>query len=167
MFLLLTLNQIPTWLLYFPFWLWTSKCRIWVSTFTVLFSVGCSIILNKLIFSMKIKIKSLTGVLWSFCFETFHIFWHIFSRYFFCKTSSGYYFALHKKSFPLRISLVNVTKSEENCVLVTFTEEILHWELQFLCSAGKEVFPKASEKNEIIKKKLSRDILNKCIVNDK
>ena len=102
MFLLLTLNQIPTWLLYFPFWLWTSKCRIWVSTFTVLFSVGCSIILNKLIFSMKIKIKSLTGVLWSFCFETFHIFWHIFSRYFFCKTSSGYYFCTAQKEFSIK-----------------------------------------------------------------
>ena len=86
---------------------------------------------------------------------------------FFAKHLRATTFALHKKSFPLRISLVNVTKSEENCVLVTFTEEILHWELQFLCSAGKEVFPKASEKNEIKKKKLSRDILNKCIVNDK
>ena len=36
-------------------------------------------------------------------------------------------FALHKKwSFPLRISSVNVT----------FTEEILNWKFQFLCSVG-------------------------------
>ena len=42
---------------------------------------------------------------------------------------------LHKKwSFLLRISLVNVTKSAENCGLVTFTEEILNGKLHFLCS---------------------------------
>ena len=40
-------------------------------------------------------------------------------------------FTLHKKwSFPLRISSVNVIKSD----LVTFTEEILNGKLRFLCS---------------------------------
>ena len=37
-------------------------------------------------------------------------------------------------SFPLRIFSVNVTKSVENCCLVTFTEEILNGKLHFLCS---------------------------------
>ena len=42
---------------------------------------------------------------------------------------------LHKKwSFLLRISLVNVTKSQETAHLVTFTEEILNGKLHFLCS---------------------------------
>ena len=44
---------------------------------------------------------------------------------------------LHKKrSFPLTISSVNVTKSTVSCVtdLVTFTEEVLNKKLHFLCS---------------------------------
>ena len=48
--------------------------------------------------------------------------------------------ALYKKrSFPLRISSVNVTKSAGNWDLVTFTEEILSGILYFLCSA--DIFP--------------------------
>ena len=42
---------------------------------------------------------------------------------------------VHKKgSFPLRISLINVTKSTKTADLVTFTEEILNGKLQFLRS---------------------------------
>ena len=95
---------------------------------------------------MKIKIKSLTGVLWSFCFETFHISDTFFPDTFFAKHLRATTFALHKKSFPLRISLVNVTKSEENCVLVTFTEEILHWELQYWEVLGKKYFQRPVKK---------------------
>ena len=40
-----------------------------------------------------------------------------------------------KRSFPLRISSVNVTKST-----VTFTEEIFNGKLLFLCSVRKKVF---------------------------
>ena len=39
-----------------------------------------------------------------------------------------------KRSFPLRISSVNVIKSAEPADLVTFTEEILNEKLHFLCS---------------------------------
>ena len=39
-----------------------------------------------------------------------------------------------KWSFPLRISSVNVTKSQFPANLVTFTEEILNEKLKFLCS---------------------------------
>ena len=43
---------------------------------------------------------------------------------------------LHKKkSFPLRISSVNVTKSAVPTDLLTFTEEILIRKLHFMCSA--------------------------------
>ena len=38
-----------------------------------------------------------------------------------------------RKSFPLRISLVNVTKSEENGGLFTFTGKILNGKLHFVC----------------------------------
>ena len=65
---------------------------------------------------------------------------------FFAKHLRATTFALHKKSFPLRISLVNVTKSEENCVLVTFTEEILHWELQYWEVLGKKYFQRPVKK---------------------
>ena len=44
-------------------------------------------------------------------------------------------FTLQKKwSFPLRISLSNMTKSVETADLVTFTEEILNGNLIFLCT---------------------------------
>ena len=39
-----------------------------------------------------------------------------------------------KKSFPLGISSVNMTKSAGNCGLVTFAEEILNGKLHFRCS---------------------------------
>ena len=43
--------------------------------------------------------------------------------------------ALHKKwSFPLRISLVNVTKTAVSWILVSFTDEIRNGGLHFLCS---------------------------------
>ena len=46
---------------------------------------------------------------------------------------------LYKKwSFPLRIFLLNVTKSAGNCGLATFTEEILNRKLHFLCSENKQ-----------------------------
>ena len=49
-------------------------------------------------------------------------------------------YALHKKwSFPLRISSVNVTKSQETADLVTFTEEILDGKVHFLCNYGFHV----------------------------
>ena len=52
-----------------------------------------------------------------------------------------YYFSLHKKwSFPLRISSVNVTNPQETADLVTFTEEILHGKLHFLCSVWVKIF---------------------------
>ena len=41
-----------------------------------------------------------------------------------------------KWSCLLRISSVNVTKSAENCGLVTFTEEMLTGKLHFLCSVN-------------------------------
>ena len=42
---------------------------------------------------------------------------------------------LHKKrSFPFRISSVNVTKSAVSCGLFTFTEEVLNGKFHFLCS---------------------------------
>ena len=42
---------------------------------------------------------------------------------------------LHKKrSFPLRISTVNMSHLQYIDGLVTFTEEILHGKLHFLCS---------------------------------
>ena len=41
---------------------------------------------------------------------------------------------LHKKSFPLRFSSVNVTKLQFPADLVTFTEEILDENLHVLCS---------------------------------
>ena len=45
--------------------------------------------------------------------------------------------ALHKKrSFPLRIFSVNLTKSADSCDLVTFTEEIPNAKLHFLCNGG-------------------------------
>ena len=48
---------------------------------------------------------------------------------------------LHKKSsFPLRISSINVTKSQFPADLVTFTEEILNGKLHFLCIVNKRVF---------------------------
>ena len=63
-------------------------------------------------------------------------FWEIFKNIFRTEhlptTASVFFqshnsFALHKKwSFPLRISSVNVT----------FTEETLNWKFQFLCSVG-------------------------------
>ena len=48
--------------------------------------------------------------------------------FFFC-----FFLTLHK-SFPLRNSPVNMTKSAVICGLVTFTEEIFNGELSFLCS---------------------------------
>ena len=50
------------------------------------------------------------------------------------KNYCGDFFTAQKWSFPLRISSVNVTKSAENCGLVTLTEEILNGKLHFLCS---------------------------------
>ena len=51
--------------------------------------------------------------------------------------------SLHKnRSFPLRISSVNVTKSAGTADLVTFTEEILNGKLDFLCSRSPEIFQK-------------------------
>ena len=45
---------------------------------------------------------------------------------------------MHKKrSFPLRISSVNVTKFAVSCGFVTFTEEILTGKLHFCCSVIK------------------------------
>ena len=71
-------------------------------------------------------------------------------------------FSLHKKwSFPLRISSVNVTKSEVPADLVTFTEEILHGKLHFLysvylasehCYYKNAIRPTTGFNNEIIKK---------------
>ena len=54
--------------------------------------------------------------------------------------------ALHKEwSFPLRISSVNVTKSPKlTAELVTFTEEIIHEKLYFLCS---DIFCSAVKSN--------------------
>ena len=47
------------------------------------------------------------------------------------KTCNFWGFIMHKKSsFPLRIVLVNVTKST---ALVTFTEEIRNGKLHFFC----------------------------------
>ena len=44
-------------------------------------------------------------------------------------------YVLHKKrSFPLRISSVNVTKSAVSCGFGHITEEILNGKLHFLCS---------------------------------
>ena len=48
-------------------------------------------------------------------------------------TNSGIHIA-QKKSFPLRISLVNVTKSQKTADLVMFIKEILNGKLHFLCS---------------------------------
>ena len=42
---------------------------------------------------------------------------------------------IRKWNFPLRVSLVNVTKSAGNCGLITFTGEILNGKFHFLCSA--------------------------------
>ena len=42
----------------------------------------------------------------------------------------------HKKSFPLRISSVNVTKSAGNWGLVAFTEEIHNGRLHFFCAVS-------------------------------
>ena len=48
------------------------------------------------------------------------------------------YCTLHKKwSFALKISAKNVTKSTVSADLVTFTEEILNWKLDFWCSANR------------------------------
>ena len=47
--------------------------------------------------------------------------------------------ALHKKwSFLLRISSVNVTKSQGTADLLTFTAEIINGKFQFLCSDGDQ-----------------------------
>ena len=51
----------------------------------------------------------------------------------------SYYFLISlykKRSFPLRISSANVTKSAASCDLVTFTEDILNRKLRFLCSVN-------------------------------
>ena len=55
-----------------------------------------------------------------------------------------------KWSFPLRISSVNVTKSE-TADLVTFTEEFLHGKLRFLCSVCLHVTSRNSQP-EVLKK---------------
>ena len=60
---------------------------------------------------------------------------YIFILLFEKRHASGPLHQLHKKwTFPLRISLVNVTKSAVSCDLVTFTGEILNGKLLILCS---------------------------------
>ena len=44
------------------------------------------------------------------------------------------YILLKKGSFPLRISLVNVTKSAGKCGFGHISEEILNGKLHFLCT---------------------------------
>ena len=46
-------------------------------------------------------------------------------------------YTAQKISFPLRISLVNVTKSAVSCGFLTFTEETLNGKLHFLCNVIK------------------------------
>ena len=50
------------------------------------------------------------------------------------------------KSFPLRISLVNVNKSAVSCGLFTFTKEIFNGKLYFLCSVECEIKNSSYEK---------------------
>ena len=45
------------------------------------------------------------------------------------------------KSFPLKISLVNVNKSEKTAVFITFTKEILKGKFHFLCGDTEQNMP--------------------------
>ena len=60
----------------------------------------------------------------------------------------GRFNTAQKKSFPLKISSVNVTKPMETADLVTFTEEILNGKLHCLYSVRQDIEKKAAENKE-------------------